>query len=175
MVATLAIAIPSGLHIALSVVLGYAIRISEGLPAETKPFTLFGFIFGALLAVIAVSMIMFFAGSIPTMAYSMALVAGMLRWVGKRWGRVKLASAIIGSVAGLIVGILGSLLLRLLMDLNAGWSLYAALFRWPAILTIDGIALLWTTLNPLAQAAAGAQIGWRLGKQLEEISMYWFW
>ena len=47
MLTTLALAIPSGLHISLSVMLGYAVRYAEGLPAESKPFALFGFIFGA--------------------------------------------------------------------------------------------------------------------------------
>jgi hypothetical protein len=175
MLATLTIAIPSGLHIALSTTLGYAVRYGEGLPDETKPFALFGFILIAILAVIAIAMAMFFGGAIPTMAYSMGLVSYMLRWAGKRRGRERLASTITGSILGLLAGILGSAVLYLLLGLSPSWSLYATLFRWPAILSIDGIVLLWTTLNPLAQAAAGAQIGWRLGKQLELITLYWFW
>ncbi len=175
MLTTLAIAIPSGLHIALSVMLGYASRYADGLPAESKSFALFGFIFAAILAIIAMAMILFFALSIPTMVYSMGLIALMLRWVGKRLPREKLASTIIGSVLGLLIGIASSMLIFLLTDIQVSGTLYATLFRWPAILTVDGIVLLWFTLNPLINAVAGAQIGWRLGKQLEEISLYWFW
>jgi len=175
MLATLAIAIPSALHIALSTTLGYTVRYADGLPDETKAFTLFGFIFVTILAVIAMAMVMFFGGAIPTMLYSMGLVAFMLRWAGKRRGREKLTSTIIGGVLGLLTGILGSAVLHLLTGLSLSGSLYATLFRWPAILSVDGIVLLWTTLNPLAQAAAGAQIGWRLGKQIELITLYWFW
>lgn len=175
MLATLAIAIPASLHIALSTTLGYATRYAQGLPAEQKPFTLFGFLFAALLAVVACSMLMFFGGAITTMAYSAGLVALMLRWAGKRWGRERLAGTIIGAVTGLLNGLLGTALIFLLTNIQPSWTLYAALFRWPEILSIDGIVLLWFTLNPLAQAAAGGQIGWRLGKQIEQLTLYWFW
>ena len=67
MLATLGIGIPAGLHISLSAVLGYAVRIQDGLPAQAKPFTLMGFVFGAILAVIAMAMVLFFLLSIPTM------------------------------------------------------------------------------------------------------------
>ena len=40
---------------------------------------------------------------------------------------------------------------------------------------IDGIALLWLTFYPAISAVGGAQLGWRLGKQLDELSLYWFW
>jgi hypothetical protein len=175
MLTTLTLAIPSGLHISLSVMLGYAVRYAEGLPVESKPFALFGFIFGALLAIIAMAMLLFFVLSIPTMLYSMGLIAIMLRWVGKRWPREKLASTIIGGVMGLLIGIGSTALILMLTDMPVSWALYGTLFRWPAILTIDGIILLWFTLNPLVNAIAGAQIGWRLGKQFEELSLYWFW
>ena len=175
MVVTLAIAIPSGLHIGLSAILGYAIRLADGLPAAANPFSLFGFIFAGLLGVIAMSMILFFALSIPTMAYSMGLVALMLRYVGKRYPREKLASSIIGGVMGLIVGLASTTLLFLLMDFRPTIALYVDLFRWPQIMAVDGIVALWFSLNPLANAFAGAQIGWRLGKQIEELKQYWFW
>ncbi|MBL7200639.1 MAG: hypothetical protein ISS56_10845 [Anaerolineae bacterium] len=175
MLATLSVAIPAGLHIALSTMLGYAVRYADGLPEEAKAFSLFGFIFIAILAIVAMAMVMFFGGAISTMAYSMGLVALMLRWVGKRRGRERMTSTIFGAVMGLIAGLLGSVLIFTLMDLKPTWSLYATVFRWPAILSIDGIALLWFSLNPPIQAAAGAQVGWRLGKQLEEITLYWFW
>jgi hypothetical protein len=52
---------------------------------------------------------------------------------------------------------------------------YFTLFRWPAILSVDGIVLLLLTLYPLTSAGAGVQIGWRLGKHLEEMQLDWFW
>jgi riboflavin transporter FmnP len=175
MLSTLAIAIPAGLHIALSANLGYTARFAEGLPAEAKAFSLVGFFFTAIMAIIAMSMLLFFGGSIPTMAYSVGLVSLMLRWVGKRWGREKLAASIIGGVMGLAVGCLETLVVVTLMNLSLTWPTYATLFRWPAILTVDGIALLWFSLAPFVNAVAGVQIGYRLGKQLEEMTTYWFW
>jgi len=175
MLATLLVAIPGGLHIGLSTILGYAVRYADGLPAEARAFSLFGFIFASLLGVIALAMILFFGGSIPTMMYSMGLVAYMLRWLGKRRGREKLASTIIGGVLGLLVGVLETAIGLLLMGLKLNWAQYVTLFNWPAILTIDGIALLWLSATPLVHAAAGAQIGWKLGQELEKLTMYWFW
>jgi magnesium-transporting ATPase (P-type) len=175
MLVTLGIGIPSGLHIALSAILGYAARLEEGVPAQARQFTVVGFLFAAILAIIAMAMVLFFSLAIPTMAYSMGLIAFMLRWVGKRRPREKLVSAIIGAVLGLIVGICGSALIFVLVDIVPSPSLYAAVFRWPQILSIDGIILLWVSLSPLVNAGAGAQIGWRVGKQLEEVSQYWYW
>jgi hypothetical protein len=189
MLATLAIAIPAGLHIALSVTLGYAIRYAQGLPAEARAFSVATFIFVAILAVIAMAMGLFFGilaviamamglffgGSIPTMAYSVGLVSYMLRWVGKRRGRERLTASIIGGVLGLIVGSLETAVVFALMNLSFSLNAYATFFQWPEILTVDGIALLWFSLNPLANLAAGVQIGYRLGKQLEEMTTYWFW
>jgi hypothetical protein len=63
----------------------------------------------------------------------------------------------------------------MLMNFAPSAHVYALLFRWPAIMSIDGIALLWLTVNPLANAVAGAQIGFRLGKQLEELTTFYFW
>ena len=175
MLATLGIGIPAGLHISLGVGLGYARRLAEELPTQAKSFTLMGFLFGAVLAIIAMTMVLFFLLAIPTMAYSMVLIALMLRWVGKRWPRQKLASTIIGSLMGLLVGLATSAIVFLLVDAVPSFSLYGAVFRWPEILTVDGIVLLWFTVSPLLNAGAGAQIGWRLGKQLDAISQYWFW
>ena len=142
MLSILGVSIPAGLHTALSVILGYPIRLADPLPPVPKEFTLFGFLFVALIAIVAMAMITFFMLSIPTMAYSMGLVAVMLRWAGKRWRREKLASTIMGTVLGLLVGIGSSALVMLLMDLRPAWPLYAEAFRWPQILTIDGIVLL---------------------------------
>jgi hypothetical protein len=172
---TLGIGIPMGLHIALSAILGYAARLEDGLPAQAKQFTVIGFLFAAILAIIAMAMVLFFLLAIPTMAYSIGLVAAMLRWVGKRWPRERLASTIGGAAMGLIVGVASSALILVLVNVVPSPSLYAQVFRWPAILSVEGIILLWFSLNPLANAGAGAQIGWRLGKQLEEVSQYWYW
>jgi len=175
MYATLIVAGLAGLHIGLSVILGYAVRYADGLPAEVRAFSFFGFIFVSFLAMIALAMVLFFVSAIPTMLYSMGLVWLMLHWLGKRWGREKLASTLIGAAMGLLAGLLGTALGTLLVGLRFDGVTYATLFRWPAILSIDGIALLWLTLYPLISAGAGAQLGWRLGKQLEELTLYWYW
>ena len=134
-----------------------------------------GFIFIAIVALIAMSMVLFFMLAIPTMGYSMAMVSFMLRWAGKRRRKERLTSTIIGSVMGLIVGVASTALVFLLMDFRPTGALYATILRWPEIMTIDGTILLWFSLNPLLNAIAGAQIGWRLGKLIEEMTLYWFW
>lgn len=174
MVVTLGVAVPAGLHIALSAILGYAVRYEDLAGVEPRTFAVFGFILASLLAVIGMAMLLFFILSIPTMAYSMLLVVIMLRWVGRRLPREKLSSAIIGGVMGLLLGIGSSAVVFLLTDLTPAPALYAELLRWPAVMTIDAIVLIWFSLNPLLNAAAGAQIGWRLGKMLEELSLYYW-
>lgn len=175
MLSTLIVAGLGGLQIGLSVTLGYAVRISEGLPDQAKPFALFGFLLTSGLAMLALAMVLFFSTSIPTMAYSMLLVWGMLRWVGKRWGRDKLASTLLGAAAGLVTGVLIVALAALIFDAPMDGAAYARLFRWPAILSIDGIVLSLLSLYPLVSIGAGVQIGWRLGKHIEEMQQYWFW
>lgn len=175
MLATLATAIPGGLHIALAVKLGYALRLEDFARVEPKSFSLFAFLFITVIAVIALSMTMFFMLAIPTMAYGMGLVAFMLRWAGKRRRRERLVSTIGGSVLGLVVGLAASALVLVLIDLQPTWNLYATVLRWPEILSVDGIALIWLTLNPLFSTIAGAQIGWRLGKLIQDMTLYWFW
>lgn len=173
MLSTLGIGIPAGLHIALSATLGYATRL-DNMPQDARAFTLMGFIFTSILALIAMAMVLFFLLSIPTMAYSMLLVATMLQWMRKFRGREKVVPTIVGAIFGLLIGIGTSALIFLLSGVSPTLSSYAAIFRWPQILTIDGIILLWFSLNPLANAIAGAQIGWRLGKILDQMTMYWF-
>jgi hypothetical protein len=119
-------------------------------------------------------MVLFFLLAIPTMAYSMILVATMLRWMRKFRGREKVVPTIVGATLGLIIGVGTSALIFLLSNVHPTPATYGIIFRWPEILTIDGIILLWFTLNPLFNAVAGAQIGWRLGKMLEQMTMYWF-
>jgi hypothetical protein len=173
MLSTLAIGVPAGLHIALSATLGYATRLGD-MPQESKAFTLMGFIFISILALVAMAMVLFFLLAIPTMAYSMILVGTMLRWMRKFRRREKVVPTIVGAILGLIIGIGTSALIFLLSSVRPTLSSYGTIFRWPEILTIDGIILLWFTLNPLLNAVAGAQIGWRLGKMLEQMTMYWF-
>jgi hypothetical protein len=173
MLSTLGIGIPAGLHIALSATLGYAARL-DNMPEEGKAFTLMGFIFTSLLALIAMAMVLFFLLSIPTMAYSMLLVATMLQTMRRFRGREKVVPTIVGAILGLLTGVGTSALIFLLSSVSPSVANYAAVFRWPEILTIDGIILLWFTLNPLANAVAGAQIGWRLGLMLDQMTMYWF-
>jgi hypothetical protein len=175
MLSTLIVAGLGGLQIGLSVTLGYAMRIAEGLPDQAKPFALFGFIFSSILAFIALAMALFFTTSIPTMAYSMALVWWMLRWVGKRWGRDKLASTLFGAFLGLLNGLAIVAVVSVIFDAQINWAAYVRLFRWPAILSIDGIVLTILTLFPLVSIGAGTQIGWRLGKHIEEMQQYWSW
>jgi hypothetical protein len=175
MTATLIICGLGGLHIGLSAQLGYLARYAEGLAASAKSFSLFGFIFTSILAMIALAMVLFFASAIPTMLYSMALVYLMLRWVGKRRPKTKLWSTVFGALFGLLTGFAIAFLGALLFGLSFSPASYARLLSWPAILTIDGIALVWITLYPPISALAGGQIGWRLGKQLEELSLYYFW
>jgi hypothetical protein len=175
MLSTLIIAGFGGLCIGLSTTLGYAVRYADGLPDQAKPFAFFGFFFTSILAVLALAMLFFFGTSIPTMAYSMALVWGMLRWVGKRWGREKLASTLLGAALGLLTGLLSAAMVAVVLGARVDGTAYSTLFRWPAILSVDGIVLVLLTLYPLTSAGAGVQIGWRLGKHLEEMQLYWFW
>jgi hypothetical protein len=175
MLSTLVIAGLGGLHIGLSVTLGYAVRIAQGLPDQAKPFALFGFVFASIFAALALAMVLFFGTSIPTMAYSMVLVWAMLRWVGKRWGRDKLASTLFGGVLGLLNGLLIVAVVALIFGTQVDGAAYVRLFRWPAILSVDGIVLVILTLFPLVSTGAGVQIGWRLGKHIEEMQLYWFW
>ena len=173
MLSTLGIGIPAALHIALSATLGYATRL-DNMPEEGKAFTLMGFIFTAILALVAMAMVLFFLLSIPTMAYSILLVATMLQTMRRFRGREKVVPTIVGAILGLLIGIGTSALIFLLASVSPSLANYAAILRWPEILTIDGIILLWFSLSPLANAVAGAQIGWRLGKMLDQMTMYWF-
>jgi hypothetical protein len=173
MFSTLAMAIPAAIHIAIAVNLGYAVRLQD-LPRDPRTLSIMGVVGVTILALVAMAMIMFFMLAIPVMAYSMALVAYMLRWVGKRRRKEKLTSTIIGAILGLLVGLGTSALVMLLANVPPTAENYGAILHWPQILTVDGIILLWFTLNPLIGALAGAQIGWRLGKLLEQMSQYYF-
>ena len=175
MLVTVGMGVSMGLHIGLSVALGYAVRYADGMHAAAKPFSFFGFLMISILTIIAMSMVLFFLLAIPTMGYSMGLVALLLRIMRKVRGREKLAGTLIGGAMGLPIGIASSALILLMVDLAPTRSAYATLMRWPEIMSIDGIILLWLTLNPVLNAVAGGQIGWRLGKMIEQMSMYMFW
>jgi hypothetical protein len=173
MLSTLVIGVPAGLQIALSVVLGYAVRL-DSLPQQPKAFSLMGFIFISILAVVAMAMVLFFLLAIPTMIYSVLLVATMLRWMRTFRGREKVVPTIVGAILGLLIGAGTSALIFLLSSVSPMPATYAAVFRWPQIMTIDGIILLWFSLSPLINAVAGGQIGWRLGVILDQMTLYWF-
>jgi hypothetical protein len=173
MLSTLAIGIPAGLQIALSVVLGYAMRLDR-FNSQPKAFSAMGFIFISILAIVAMAMVLFFLLAIPTMIYSMILVATMLRWMRTFRGREKVVPTIVGAILGFLIGVGTSTLIFLLSSVSPSPAAYAAVLRWPQILSIDGIILLWFTLSPLINAIAGGQIGWRLGVILDQMTMYWY-
>ena len=175
MLAVLAIAIPAGLHIGLSASLRHLVRFAEGAAGQGRAFAPVPFLFASLLGIVALGVLLFFANAIPTMAYGIGLVALMLRWPRKWRGSEKRVSTVTGALLGLAVGLLVAAAGSLLLDIGLSWGLYAQLLRWPAILTIDGIALLWLTITPVAHAVAGAQLGWKVGKQVEDFFLYRFW
>lgn len=173
MIAALIVAIPAGLQSGLSATLGYLVRYAE-MPAEPKAFSFGGLIWGWLLAALPICMILFFGGAIPTMLSNMGLVAYMLRWLRKRRGKDRLAATVAGAVLGLFSGIPCSALAMLVGGISPTFSLYTTLLRWPAILSVDGIFILWLTLLPFANAIAGARSGWKIGQLIEELQIYWF-
>ena len=172
---TLVIGISAGLHTGLSAALGYLVRYADGLPDGAQAFSLAGFLFTSLLTVLALCVLLFFSGAVPVMAYSVVLVFLMLRWAAKLGGRAKALSTLFGGVLGSVTGLLVASLWALLTNVSPTWALYGVLVRWPKVMSVDGVALLWITLLPLAHAAAGAQIGWRLGKLLDDWLSYRFW
>ena len=76
---------------------------------------------------------------------------------------------------GLLNGLLIVAVVALIFGTQVDGAAYVQLFRWPAILSVDGIVLVILTLFPLVSTGAGVQIGWRLGKHIEEMQLYWFW
>jgi hypothetical protein len=173
MISALCIAIPAGLHSGLSATLGYFIRNTDALAVEAKAFTLGPFIFSSLAGVLILCMMMFFGIAIPTMLYSMGLVSFSLHWLRKRRGRDKLANAIAGGILGFLFGTPCTVLVMLLIDMRPSGPLYADLVRWPAILTIDAIVLLWFTLLPLINTIGGVRSGLKIAEIVENVKMYW--
>ena len=171
----LAIGVPAGAHVGLSAALGYATPYVEGMAAEPKAFSLFGFLFAWLLAFLAIALALFAFAAIPTLLYNGVLVAMMLRLMRRRREHLKRASIILGCFLGLLLGLLLSTVGFLITDLRPTLETYATFFHWPEIMTTDGIALLWLSLLPIIMAAAGARSGRKLGSQLEALTMQWFW
>jgi len=175
MIGVLVTTIPCGLHIGLSAALGHLARYAQEPPAQLKGFSVSGFVFTSLLSIVALTVFLFFVEAIPTMLYSMGMVALILRWP-RRWrGQEKRASIVAGILLGLLMGLLVAAGGFLLLELAPSRALYDTLLDWPSILSIDGIALFWLTLMPVVHSVAGAQIGARLGKQMEEYLLYRFW
>ena len=173
MITALCIAIPAGLHSGLSATLGYFTRYAELLAVEAKSFALGSFIFSSLAGVLVMCMMLFFGIAIPTMLYTMGLVVFSLNWLKKRRGRDKLANAIVGGILGFLFGAPCTVLLLILIDMKPSGLLYAELIRWPAVLTIDAIILLWFTLLPIFNVIGGVRSGLKIAKIVENIKMYW--
>ena len=174
MITALSIAIPAGLHSGLSANLGFFIRYAEAVGMEPKAFALGPFIWASLAGVLVLCMALFFGIAIPTMFYTMGLVQFSLFWLRKRWERDKLATAIVGGILGLLFGTPCTVLVMLLIDMRLYGSLYAELMRWPAILTVDGIVLLWFTLLPAINVIGGVRSGLKIGEIAENVKMHWF-
>jgi hypothetical protein len=174
MITTLSIAIPAGLHGGLSSCLGYFIRFSEIAKAEPKAFALGSFFWLSMAGILVLCMATFFGIAIPTMLYTMGLVRFSLFWLRKRWDRDKLANAIAGGILGLLFGTPCTVLVMLLVDMRFSLSLYAQLLRWPALLTIDGIVLLWFTLLPVVNIIGGVRSGIKIGEIVDNVKMHWF-
>jgi hypothetical protein len=174
MITTLSIAIPAGLHSGFSTTLGYFIRFSEIAKANPKAFALGPFFWGSLAGILVLCMAMFFGTAIPSMLYTMGLVRFSLFWLRKRWDRDKLANAIAGGILGLLFGTPCTVLVMLLIDMQFSISLYGELLRWPAVLTIDSIVLLWFTLLPLINIIGGVRSGLKIAEIIDNVKMHWF-
>ena len=174
MITVLAIAIPAGLHIGLSSNLGFFIRYSEAADVVPKAFALGSFIWTSLAGILVLSMALFFGIAIPTMLYTMGLVQFSLFWLRKRWDRDKVANGIAGGILGLLFGTPCTAMVMLLVDMRPSGALYAELMRWPAILTIDGIVLLWFTLLPVINIIGGVRSGLKIAEIVENVKMHWF-
>jgi hypothetical protein len=173
MLSALCIAIPAGLHVGLSANLGYFIRHAEVLTVEARAFALGSFLFSSLGGMLVLCMALFFGIAIPTMLYTMGLVSFSLFWLRKRWGRDKLANAVAGGILGFLFGTPCTVLVMLLIDMRPSASLYAEVMRWPSILTIDAIVLVWFILLPLINAIGGVRSGFKIAGIIENLKMYW--
>ena len=174
MLVGLCVAIPGGVQTALSVTLGYFTRYARGLPASPHPFALGTFVFAWLASVIILSMIMFFGSSIPTMFYTMLTVRFALFWLRKRKKNDKRASAIAGGVLAFLFAFPCTALSLLITDLSPTPQALSELLRWPAILSIDAIVLLWTALFPLLSIIGGVRSGLKIGEIAENVKLYWY-
>lgn len=174
MITSLCVAIPAGLQSGLGATLGYLSRYSDGLAVEANAFSLGSFIFSSLAGMLVLCMAMFFGTAIPTMLYTMGLVSFSLRWLRKRRSRDKLANAIAGGILGFLFGMPCTALVLLLIEMQPNGSLYAELMRWPVILSIDGIILLWSTLMPFLNIIGGVRSGLKIGEIAANVKMYWY-
>jgi hypothetical protein len=173
MVTVLGIGIPAALHSALSANLGFFIRLGEVAGVAPKAFSLGSFFWLTLAAVLVLSMALFFGMAIPSMLYTMGLVRFSLFWLRKRWDHDKLANAIAGGILGLVFGTPCTVVVMLLVDMQLSLSLFGELLRWPAILTIDGIILVWFTLLPVVNIIGGVRSGLKIAEIVENVKMYW--
>jgi hypothetical protein len=174
MITALSVAIPAGIQIGLSANLGYLTRLAEGVTTGGKAFTLGPFIFSSLAGILVLCMVMFFGIAIPTMFYTMGLVWFSLQWLRKRLSRDKLANAIAGGILAFLFGTPCTILVMLLTEMTPNLALYADLLRWPAILSIDAIVLIWATLTPFLNIIGGVRSGLKIAAIVENVKLYWY-
>lgn len=173
MITALSIGVLSGIQVSLSSAMGYFVRYADGLPAAAHPVTLGGFVGIWLIAFLAVTMILFFGGAIPVMAYTMGLVSLMLYRLRKRRGRERLVGAIGGGLLGCLCGLPCWWLILMITDMIPNWSFYAAILRWPAIMSVDGVIGIWGVMLPLLNIIGGVRSGYKIGKMIQDVQMLW--
>lgn len=169
----LCFAVPAGLHCGLSITLGYFGRLAD-MPQIASPFSIGRFFWMSLFSTLVLVMILFFSTAIPTMLYTMGLVRFALFWLSKRKGHDRRANAIVGGILGFLFALPCSAFGLILVDLFPPPANAITLLRWPAILTVDGILMLWMTLLPFFAVAGGVRSGIKLGQIAERVQMYWF-
>lgn len=169
----LCFAVPAGLQCGLSITLGYFVRIADGLPDTANPFALGRFLWMSLVSAFILIMILFFSTAIPTMLYTMGLVRFSLFWLRKRKGHDKRANAIAGAILAFLFGLPCTALGLILIDIYPSLALYGELLRWPDLLSIDGMMLLWMTVLPFFGIIGGVRSGIKIGEVVERMQMYW--
>lgn len=174
LISGLCFAIPAGLQCGLSITLGYFVRVADGLPDTADPFVLGRFFWMSLFSAFILTMILFFSTSIPTMLYTLGLVQFSLFWLRKRKGHDKRANAIAGAILGFLFGLPCTALGLMLANISPYPALYSELLRWPYILSIDGIFMLWMTALPFLGIIGGVRSGFQIGEIAERVQMYWF-
>jgi|GEM_PF-6648249 len=168
----LCLAVPAGLHCGLSITLGYFARLTD-MPAMADPFSVGRFFWMSLISAFILVMILFFSMAIPTMLYTIGLVRFSLFWLRKRKGHDRRANAVMGGILAFLFALPCSAFGLIMVDIAPRPDLYIELLRWPVILTIDGLFLLWMTLLPFIAIIGGVRSGIKLGEIAERVQIYW--